>query len=178
MRTHRRPVTPLAAVTLVALALLAACGSVTPVSTATPAAPSPSVEIDDPAARAAYQTAICPVLVAVAEMDAPLARLRAAGEAGGDMLVQAQAMDEIAGDLNDALTDLEAIPVWQPGQRLRLELLTSIHAIRARILATAEHLDRSDAAAEIAAIPYVATTAMDRAMLRAIQSGFDCAGAG
>ena len=168
------------ATAFVVVALLSGCGSVTSVATPTPSigAPSPSMTVDDPAARAAYQDAICPVLVAVADTDRPLADLRAAGEAGGDMLVHADAMTGMADELNVVLTDLEAVPVWGPGQRLRLELLTSIHAIRARILSTAEHLDRTVAAAEMAAIPYVATTAMDRAMLRAIENGFDCEGTG
>jgi hypothetical protein len=178
MRILPRSVAPSGAAALaVAATLLAACAAVTPVATPTMSAPTASVAVNDPAARAAYQAAICPVLTTVAEMDDPLAALRAAGEAGGDMTAHAEAMNGVADDLRVVLTDLDAVPVWDPGQRLRFELLSSIHAIRARIVATADHLDTTAAAREMAAIPYVASIAMDRAMARAIENGFDCASA-
>ena len=150
--------------------LLAACGAA-PTPSPTAAAPAP----DSPAARAAYQAAMCPLLVAIANTDEPLAALRAAGDAGGDMTANRGAMNGMADELNGVLASLDAVPAWTHGQQLRFELITALHAIRSQIVFAADHLEDAAAAGELAAIPYVAGLNMDRAMAAALEGGLVCA---
>lgn len=177
MRTSPRSTTPARLLLgAILLATLAACGaSATP--SPTPVAATPTLApaaTDDPAARQAYADALCPILLRVVELDPRLADMRSAGAAGGDMTVNEARLTSLAEDLRVVLTDLDAVPAWNPGQRLRFELLTALHAIRAHILVVSDDLADAGAAEAMAAIPFVASTAMDRAFASAAEQGLTC----
>jgi hypothetical protein len=153
--------------------LVAACGGVTPSPTTTPASVPPSA--DDAAARGAYAEAICPLLIDIATLDPRLAAMRGAGAEGGDMTVHAAELELLAEELRRILNGLEAVPDWGPGQRLQFELVTALHAIRTQILIASRDLERFDAADGLAAIPFVASEILDRAMATATTAGLTCA---
>lgn len=176
MILSRRFAAPVAG--LLAVTVLAACGATTPSSpaatdaTAAPAASvAPSV---DAAARDAYNVAMCPVLVAVRDLDPRLAAMREAGAAGGDMTPHGPEIDALTEELAGLLTDLEAVPEWSEGAGLQFQLVSGLHGIRARLLRAAEDPSAQSAASDLAAIPYLATEAMDRAAADALEGGLDC----
>lgn len=178
MILSRRFAAPAAA--LLAASVLAACGATAPSSPAAtdPTAPpvasvAPSVDM---ATRDAFNVAMCPVLVAVRDLDPRLAAMRAAGAAGGDMTPHGTEIDALTDELGGLLTDLEAVPEWTEGAGLQFQLTTGLHGIRARLLRASEDLSARSAAAELAAIPYLASEAMDRAAADAVEGGLDCRG--
>ena len=179
MRIHPRPFAPVRIVAIgLLLVALAGCGTAAapsspPATVSEAPAASPSA-IDDPAARAAYATAMCPLLVRVLDMDPRLGAMRSAGTAGGDMTAHEEPMASLADDLLVVLTDLDAVPTWSPGQRFRYELTTALHAIRAHILFVNEDLADAGAAEAMATIPFVASEAMDRGLATATAAGLDC----
>lgn len=178
MPLHRRPGTGRAAViSLVLVAVLAACGA------APRPSPSPSLVVADPSAaasvdpqaRSAYGAAICPIFTAILEIDPRLAAIRAVGDEDGDVADQATELDALTGELGDILTRLEDVPAWDPGNRLRFELITALHAIRTQLIVVADDPSSRTAAAALAATPFIATEAMDRAMASATGAGLSCA---
>jgi hypothetical protein len=176
MRIRLRPSAPARFVAIgLLLAALAGCGALAEPSTpAVTASPVASPVTNDPAARAAYAAALCPIVARVLDMDPRLEAMRSAGTAGGDMTAQAQPMASLADDLLVVLTDLEAVPEWGPGQRFRYELITALHGIRAHILFVNEDLADAGAAEAMATIPFVASDAMDRALATASAAGLAC----
>jgi hypothetical protein len=156
-------------------AILAACGSASTPSPSTPPSvsvvPAPSIDIE---ARDAYAAAICPVFGGIVEMDPRLAALRSAGAEGGDVTGQAAEIDAVNADLLVLLTDLEAVPDWAEGRGLRHQLITALHSIRAHLLHVAEDPSANSAAADLAAVPYVASEPMDLAMNDAVEGGLAC----
>ena len=178
MPFHPRPRTGRAAAfSLVLVAVLAACGTApTPSPSPSVAAADPSAGASiDPQARAAYGAAICPIFTAILEIDPRLAAIRAVGDEDGDVAGQATELDALTGELLDILTHLEEVPAWDPGNRLRFELITALHAIRTQLIAVADDPSAATAAAALAATPYIATEAMDRAMAMATGGGLYCA---
>ena len=177
MPLHRRPGTGRAAViSLVLLAVLAACGA------APTPSPSPSLVVADPSAaasidpqaRADYASAICPIFTAILEVDPRLMAIRAIGEQDGDVVGQATELDALAGELGDILARLEDVPAWDPGNRLRFELVTALHAVRTQLILVADDPSARTAAAALAATPFIATEAMDRALASATGAGLSC----
>lgn len=175
MRSHRRPA--LSAAAAVLALTLAACGATTtpsedrstpPVASAT-AAPTP-----DLAGAAAYSAAICPIFDAILTIDPRLADIRAAGSAGGDMTVHDAELGSLSDDIRVVLNDLEAVPDWEPGRRLQFELTSSLHVIRAELLAAARDTAAPEAAEAMAALPFLASVTMDRAMAAAVEGGMAC----
>lgn len=158
------------------VALLTACGTApTPSPSASPATARPSAAPSgDPEARAAYGAAICPIFLSILEIDPRLAAMRAVGEEEGDIAAQSAELDALIGELLDILTRLEEVPAWDPGNRLRVELITALHAIRTELIAVADDPEARTAAAALAATPFVATDAMDRAMASAAGAGLSC----
>lgn len=178
MPFHPRPRTGRAAAFSLALvAVLAACGTApTPSPSPSVAAAEPSAGASiDPQARAAYGAAICPIFTAILEIDPRLAAIRAVGDEDGDVAGQTTELDALTGELLDILTRLEEVPAWDPGNRLRFELITALHAIRTQLIAVADDPSAATAAAALAATPYIATEAMDRAMAMATAGGLYCA---
>ena len=177
MRLHHRPRTaPTAVLVLLLAAILAACGAApTPSPSLSPASaePSPGSSVD-PEARAAYGAAICPIFTSILEIDPRLAAIRAVGDEGGDVPAQAAELAALTGELLDVLTRLEEVPAWDPGNRLRFELITALHAIRTQLVIVAEDPSARTAAAALAATPLIASEAMDRAMASASQAGLTC----
>ena len=163
-------------VVLMAAVLLVGCGSqATP--TSTPPVPVASASAaDDPVARAAFSAAICPIFDGILEIDPRLAAMRAAGSAGGDMSAQATEIDAVNDELLGLLNALEAVPEWASGMGLRFHLISSLHAIHAHLLAIGEDAASTTAAEELAALPFIATNAMDRSMQDAVGAGLNCEG--
>ena len=171
----RRPFNAPVAV-LVAAVFLVGCGSqATPSST--PSIPATSASAaDDPIARAAFGAAICPIFDGILEIDPRLAAMREAGAAGGDMSAQSVEIGAINDELLGVLNALEAVPEWDSGTGLRYHLISSLHGIRAHLLAIGEDAASTTAAEELAALPFIATTAMERAMQDAVSAGLNCEG--
>jgi hypothetical protein len=176
MRTFRRSVarSSVAALSL----LLVACGTTAPISPSasgtgapTPASASASA---DPAAAAAYGRAICPLFERIVELDPRLAAIRAAGEEGGDMTVYEDELAAVADELRDIVNALNDVPNWGPGRRLQLEIMGTLHLIRAELLTINEDLTALDTADAMAAQPYIASETMDREMARAVEGGLSC----
>jgi hypothetical protein len=176
MRTFRRSVarSSVAALSL----LLVACGTTAPISPSasgtgapTPASASASA---DPAAAAAYGRAICPLFERIVAHDPRLAAIRAAGEEGGDMTVYEDELAAVADELRDIVNALNDVPNWGPGRRLQLEIMGTLHLIRAELLTINEDLTALDTADAMAALPYIASETMDREMARAVEGGLSC----
>jgi hypothetical protein len=174
MNSVRRFTAPVAG--LLTAVILVACGSQT-VPITTPAAPaatdSPMVDL---AARDAFGAAICPIFDGILEVDPRLAAMREAGSAGGDMSAQAAEIGAVNGELLGLLNALEALPEWDSGTGLRFHLISSLHGIRAHLLAMGEDAASTTAAEELAALPFIATNAMERAMQDAVDAGLNCEG--
>jgi hypothetical protein len=164
-------------ISLALVAGLAACGAA-PTPSLSPslvaAEPSTAASIDR-RARAAYGAAICPIFTAILEIDPRLAAIRAVGNQDGDVAGQATELDALTGELLDILTRLDEVPAWDPGNRLRFELITALHAIRTQLMVVADDPSAGTAAAALAATPFIATEAMDRAMASATGAGLSCA---
>ena len=178
MPLHHRPrAGRAAAIALALVALLAACGAApTPSPSPSQAAPEPSAAASiDPQARAAYASAICPIFTAILEVDPRLMAIRAIGEQDGDVVGQATELGALTDELRDILTRLDEVPAWDPGNRLRFELITALHAIRTQLIVVADDPAAGTAAAALAATPLIATEAMDRAMASATGAGLSCA---
>lgn len=176
MPVHHRPRTARTAVLLLLVATLAACGaaptpSPSPSPTSAASSPAPSVDRE---ARYAYGAAICPIFTAILAVDPRLAALRAVGDEDGDVAAQATELNSLASELREILTRLEEVPAWDPGNRLRFELITALHAIRTQLVVVADDPAARTAAAALAATPFVATEAMDRAMASATGAGLTC----
>lgn len=175
------PRTAWPAVICLLVSTLAACGtsptpSPTPAATASPAVASPSpTATPDPEAAAAYAAAICPIFDTILAIDPRLGALRAAGAEGGDMSGFDAELTGLSDELRVVLNDLDEVPAWGPGNRFRFELTSSLHVIRAELLAVARDTSDPDAAAAMADIPFVASPAMDRAFASAVESGLVCA---
>ncbi len=158
-------------------AILVACGTAptpSPSPSLADAEPSPPPSVD-PQARAAFGGAICPIFTTILEIDPRLMALRAVGEEEGDIAAQATELDALTAELLDILARLEEVPAWEPGNRLRFELITALHTIRTQLIEVADDPAARTAAAALAATPFIATEAMDRAMARARQAGLACA---
>jgi len=166
-RPFRLPVIGLLSIVFV----LAACAAdVAP----TPSAVAPVVS-SDPAARDAFNAAICPIFAGILAVEPQLAGLRDAG-ASGDAGKQDGAIAMASADLRTLLTDLEAVPAWTEGADLRFQLITQLHAIRAQLVSVDE--PGTNAGAEtLAGLPFISSEAMDRAMQQAVQGGLTCEGA-
>jgi hypothetical protein len=161
---------------LVAAVLLVGCGSqATPSSTA-PVPVASASAADDPVARAAFGAAICPIFSSILEVDPRLAAMREAGSAGGDMSAQAAEIGAVSDELLALLNALEAVPEWDSGTGLRFHLISSLHGIRAHLLAMGEDAASTTAAEDLAALPFIATNAMERAMQDAVGAGLNCEG--
>lgn len=177
-----------------ALALvLVACGTTAPVSPSpsgadappaaatAPAATAPASEAPasaDPVAAAAYSAAICPLFERVVALDSRLAAIRAAGAGGVDATALSEELQLVSDELREVVNALDEVPTWTPGRRLQFDLMAALHAIRAGILAVLEDPGDPGAPDALAALPYVATQAMDREMARAIEGGLSCQPAG
>ena len=161
---------------LVAAVLLVGCGSqATPTSTPPPPTTSASAA-DDPIARAAFSTAICPIFDGILAVDPRLAAMREAGSAGGDVSAQSVEIGAVNDELLALLNALEAVPEWESGIGLRFHLISSLHGIRAYLLAMDEGAASTTAAEELATLPFIATTAMEKAMQDAVSAGLNCEG--
>jgi hypothetical protein len=162
---------------VVAAVLLVGCGSQATPSSTSPLLPVASAPApDDPVARAAFGAAICPIFAGILEVDPRLAAMRDAGSAGGDMSGQAAEIDTVGDELLRLLNALEALPEWESGTGLRFNLISSLHGIRAHLLAIGEGATSTTAAEDLAALPFIATTAMERAMQDAVDAGLNCEG--
>lgn len=178
MSVPRLLVMPL--VGLLAAVLLAACAaSVAPIpTTESSEVPAPVTGSDAPgtdAERDAYSAAMCPVFTGILELDPRLAAMREAGAGGGDVSGHAAEMDAINAELLRLLTELEAVPEWSPGVDLRHQLIGALHGIRARLLRVADDPGAGTAADGLAALPFIASDAMDLAIQDAVQAGLTCA---
>ena len=161
---------------LVAVVLLVGCASqATPSSTPPVPVASASAD-DDPIARAAFGAAICPIFDGILEVDPRLAAMREVGSAGGDVSAQSVEIGAVKDELLALLNALEAVPEWASGTGLRFHLISSLHGIRAHLLAIDEGAASPTAADELAALPFIATTAMEKAMQDAVSAGLNCEG--
>ena len=169
-------------VALLAITVLTSCGTVaapSPTSSAasqpSTAAPIASVESEaDMAARISFSAAICPVFSGLYDLDPRLQAIRDAGAAGGDMTPQAQEMVAVGDVLLGLLEDLDALPDWQAGAKLRYHLTTALHGIRAQLLHVGEDPAAASAATDLAYLPFIATDAMDLAVQDALEGGLSC----
>ena len=172
MKIPRRFAAPVAAV--ISVMTLVACGAqVAPSTSTVPASSAPSASIDI-VARDAYAGAMCPVFTSILELDPRLTALRLVGSESGDTAAQSVEITTLAEDLRGVLDQLEAAPEWTQGAGLRYRLITSLHGIRAHLLHIAEDPTADSTAEDLAAIPFIATEAMDRAMQDAVRSGLSC----
>jgi len=165
-----RFVAPLAAA--LCLALTTACVfQARPEATPTP---NPSAQAAAEAARAgAYSAAICPVFDAIVELDPRLAALRSAGANRVPEGV-ADEVDALIDRLGRLLEDLEAVPDWDAGANLRYQVESALHAIRARLLLIADDPTSNESLDDLAALPYIASDAMDLAFNQAFLAGYTC----
>lgn len=155
----------------VLLAVLGAACVQPPAPSSSATFPSPAASVDV-VARDAYSAAICPIFLAIVELDPRLEELRAVGAAGAPTPIDAAEIDSVVEELRVQLTALEAVPTWNPGQSLRFNLTTALHGIRAQLLSI--EVDDPGAFATLAALPFLATEAMDRAMRDAVEGGLAC----
>lgn len=162
---------------LMAAVLLVGCGSQATPSSTPPVPTTSASAADDPVARAAFGAAICPIFDGILEIDPRLAAMREVGSAGGDMSAQAAEIDTVSDELLGVLNALEAVPEWDSGTGLRFQLISSLHGIRAHLLAIGEDAASTTAAEDLAALPFIATNAMERAMQDAVSAGLSCEGA-
>jgi hypothetical protein len=137
--------------------------------------PDPSARAAAEAARvAAYNAAICPVFDAMLELDPRLAALRSAGANRLADGVDADDVGAVIADLGGLLDDLDAVPDWEAGRNLRYQVLTALHAIRARLLQVAGDPTTNESLDHLAELPYIASEAMDLAYDQAFQAGHTC----
>jgi hypothetical protein len=169
------------------LVLLVACtATIAPTSTPTasaPPAPTPAGTPDpaaDSAAREAFVVAICPVMVLIADADTRLITLRQVGTAGGDVNAQAGEVADVGEAVEDILNDLDALPDWTYGRRLRVGLIGTFHDIRVALAGIDAQLSAGDpdAAEGLAAIPFIVDDGVELGMNQAVEAGLMCQGAG
>lgn len=194
--TRRSRERTLVATTVVVAIVLAACGqalpsptrtydgtgrSPTPAPSTTPplASPAPTTAATPDvargvAARDAYINAICPVFLDILSLDPRLAALRSEGGADGDVPGQLDEIEAVAAELRIVVSDLDAVPDWAAGRLLRFELIGALHEIRSALLRVARDPERHDAAAQLAAIPYISRPAIDTGMGQAADAGLSC----
>lgn len=175
MTPRFRVVAPVTAA--VAAVVLVACGATATPSGSPGGAQPPSASSSatpDPAALAAYSDAMCVIFPVILEVDPRIGDVRDAAAAGGDMSAQADEMTSVSEALLVVLTDLEAVPDWEPGRALRHQLITALHDIRATFLHVVRDPSARDAAETIVDMPFIATDALDRAMNAAAQGGLTC----
>ena len=165
----------------VAVALgVAACSTTdvpaTPESlpSSTPAPIATVVPAADLGAAAAYSDAICPIFLNILDLEPALAAMRADGLEPAEILTDAEAVGDVTGDIAVITRDLDRLPAWEPGRLLQLELITAMHGLRVSLAGIADGLDAPDAAALLAALPYIASDRMDQAMVQAATAGLDC----
>jgi hypothetical protein len=170
MPTPRRFVAPVA-IALLAVAITA-CGT-TPSVSGSPVAAS-TTPAPDPAARDAYNAAICPIFDAILAVDPRVAALREAGAAGNPDAIEVEEVGAVITELGGVLDDLEAVPDWEPGRSLRYQVLTAVHAIRARLLLIADEPTSRESMAALADLPFIASTPMDLALQQAMAGGYRC----
>lgn len=163
-----------AGASLLLVTILAACGGEVSPSAAAPSPPPSAGGVVDAQARAAYSAAICPIFDRIVVIDPRLAALRTLGSDDGDVAGQAGEIDAVVDELGGVLTDLEAVPAWQPGGQLRFLLITALHDVRTRLIRIADDPTAPDAAEALAGTPFLASDAMDRAMSQAVEAGFVC----
>jgi hypothetical protein len=170
---------PAPVVAVVAAILLAACGATAAPSGSTapdvtqPPSASPSAT-PDPAALAEYSEAICAIFPAILAIDPRIAHVRDVAGRGGDMTSQADEMTALTEAMLPVLEDLEALPDWEPGRALRVQLITALHAIRTTFLLVVRDPSARAAAQTIIDMPFIATDSLDRAMSTATQGGLTC----
>jgi hypothetical protein len=160
---------------VVVMAGLSACG--TQADPRTRALPTPVPTFAADPERDAYEVAMCPLLMAVLDLDPRLAALRDAGTAGDVDPVDGE-LAAVAASILGILDGLEAVPDWTPGSELRFNLITSLHAIRTSIVSASEQPGTAASEELLADLPFLATEAMDRSMQRAVEGGLDCQGIG
>jgi hypothetical protein len=137
--------------------------------------PDPSALAAAEAAKlAAYNAAICPVFDAIVELDPRLAALRSAGANRMAEGVDPGEVDDVIGDLGGLLDDLEAVPDWEAGRSLRYQVITALHAIRARLLLIADSPTTDESLDHLAELPFIASQAMDLAYNQAFEAGHRC----
>jgi hypothetical protein len=170
MSTLRRLI---ASTFVVLFVLLAGCGTTIPsAATATPNASAAAAA--DAAARDAYNAAICPVFDAILILDPRLLALRGTGAGSDPAAIDAEEVDAVIAELGTALTDLDAVPDWEAGRNLRYQLVTALHAIRARLLQVARDPTARGSLDHLAELPFIASVAMDRAYGQAVRAGHTC----
>lgn len=140
---------------------------------ATTSTPTPE-PTDSTAALNAFNAAICPIFDEILEVDPRLADLRAVGAAGKAEALDPDELDAVVAVLGNQLDALEAVPDWPPGRNLRLQLIQALHGIRARLLLVSANPEVADALKDLAALPYIASDAMDLAFNRALEAGHTC----
>jgi len=165
----------------VAVALgVAACSTTdvpaTPESlpSSTPAQIATVVPAADLGAAAAYSDAICPIFLIILDLEPALAAMRADGLEPAEILTDAEAVGDVTGAIAVSTRGLDRLPAWEPGRLLQLELITAMHGLRVSLAGIADGLDAPDAAALLAALPYIASDRMDQAMVQAATAGLDC----
>lgn len=167
-----------ASLALVVAVAVSGCGggsapSTTAASRATPAAAASVTP--DPEALAAYSEAMCPIFEAIVTIDPRIAALRESAAAGDDLGDQTAEMTAIADALLEVLTDLEAVPEWAPGARLRYELIVALHDIRTTLLRALRDPSADGAREDLESLRFIAGAAMDEAMRAASGAGLSCA---
>lgn len=141
-----------------------------------PAAIATVVPAADLGSAAAYSEAICPIFLSILEVEPSLAAMRADGEEPAEILTDPETVGEVTGAIAVITRDLDRLPAWEPGRSLQLELITAMHGLRVSLAGIADGLDAPDAAALLAALPYIASDRMDQAMVQAATAGLDCEG--
>ena len=173
--------------------LLAACGTDATPSTALPTATRPASEAPSvPASQevtgsgapvappslgadgVAYSRAMCPIFTSILQLDGELAALRDIGASGGDVNDAVTELAAASDELLGILTALEEVPTWGPGAELRFRLISGLHTLRTQVLAIASDPGARTAPALLAALPFIASEAMDRSMSEAAAAGFRC----
>lgn len=171
--------TPIRFAAPVALAIaigVAGCSASAAPSTAASAraATASTSPTPDPAALAAYTDAMCPIFQAIVTIDPRISDLRAAADAGEDLSSEAAEMTAVSEGLLEILNDLEAVPEWAPGAALRYQLIVALHEIRATLLRAGRDPTAEGTQADVAALPFIADDALDRAMSAASDAGLSC----
>lgn len=165
------------------LLLAVACTTtVTPTSTPDASVPAAPSGTPDPAAgsdaREAYLVAMCPVLILIADADTRLLTLRRVGAAGGDVTAQAGEVADVGKAVEGILNDLDALPDWAYGRRLRISLIGAMHDIRIALAGVDAQLADEDADASdgLAAIPFIVDDGVELGMSQAVEAGLMCGG--
>jgi hypothetical protein len=155
---------------LLVVVILAACS--TPAPTVEPSrTPSPS---ELAASRDAFNTAICPIFDEIVALDSRLEALRETGASGDEERLDIDELNAVIDKLGIQLDALENVPEWDAGQSLRFQVETALHGIRARLLQARDEAEATDALARLAALPFIASQALDLAMAQAVEGGHRC----